>query len=65
MFAPGLVRSGQPMTAQHLDVLLRVKGGLGHHILHWYEMGKKENYVFSWKAHHWNRLSRADREGDG
>ena len=43
----------------HLEAVLRVKGGLGHTVAHWYELGKREDYVFSWKAHHWDRLAAA------
>ncbi len=56
LYSPGKFRSGQIMGQEHIDAILKVKGGVGHPIAQWYQLGKKENYVFSWKAHHWNRL---------
>lgn len=57
LYAHGQERSGQRIQKKHLEAILKVKGGTGPAIVRWYEMGKKENYVFSWKAHHWNKLS--------
>ena len=36
------------------------KAGLGPPIVRWFELGQKENYIFSWQATRWNRALRLD-----
>jgi|GEM_PF-3581562 len=58
LFEPGTKHWGTIIGTGHLDKLLELRGGPGHVVSQWYDLGQKENYVFSWKAHHWDRLAK-------
>ncbi len=39
--------------------LYEQKGGPGKIIANWFDLGKKENYAFSWQTTRWNRAAEA------
>ena len=59
MYETGAHRGGTVVSVQHMNWMLNVKGGLGTRIVEWRELGQKANYVYSWKARHWDRLAGA------
>jgi hypothetical protein len=60
LYETGQFLQGQQLGKEHLEKLVSLKGYIGAPIVQWYELGKKDNYVFSWKATHWNRLAGTD-----
>ncbi|MGK0187541.1 MAG: hypothetical protein ACI9R3_003329 [Verrucomicrobiales bacterium] len=42
--------------------LYEEKGGPGKVIANWFDLGKKENYAFSWQTTRWNRAAKAAKE---